>query len=121
MHQPHTGRLWCGDQRDEHRGRFLSSVKGGRLAEAAGKARQISLYISDVNNDDLSTVSSGLTLPGNTTRSDFDRIVAKYDLLDKFPRHVAALTLLQAHCLKCRRLKSMAHVRITCCSTIALP
>ncbi|MBK8315017.1 MAG: DUF4147 domain-containing protein [Acidobacteria bacterium] len=71
--------------------RFLSAVKGGRLAEAAAKAHQISLYISDVNNDDLSTVSSGLTLPGNTTRSDFDRIVAKYDLLDKFPRHVAEL------------------------------
>ena len=71
--------------------RFLSAVKGGRLAEAASKARQISLYISDVNSDDLSTVSSGLTLPSNATRADFDRIVAKYDLLEKFPPHVSAL------------------------------
>ncbi len=71
--------------------RFLSAVKGGRLAEAAAKAHQISLYISDVNSDDLSTVSSGLTLPGAATRDDFDRVVAKYDLLDKFPPHVAAL------------------------------
>lgn len=71
--------------------RFLSAVKGGRLAEAASKARQISLYISDVNSDDLSTVSSGLTLPSSATRNDFDRIVAKYNLLEKFPPHVAAL------------------------------
>lgn len=71
--------------------RFLSAVKGGRLAEAAAKARQISLYISDVNSDDLSTVSSGLTLPSTATRSDFDRIVTKYDLLAKFPPHVATL------------------------------
>ena len=71
--------------------RFLSAVKGGRLAEAASKARQISLYISDVNSDDLSTVSSGLTLPSSATRADFDRIVAKYHLLEKFPPHIAAL------------------------------
>lgn len=71
--------------------RFLSAVKGGRLAEAASKARQISLYISDVNSDDLATVSSGLTLPSTATRADFDRVVAKYDLLSKFPPHVAAL------------------------------
>jgi glycerate 2-kinase len=71
--------------------RFLSAVKGGRLAEAAAQARQVSLYISDVNSDDLSTVSSGLTLPSTATRADFDRIVAKYDLLNKFPPHVAAL------------------------------
>ncbi len=71
--------------------RFLSAVKGGRLAEAASSARQISLYISDVNSDDLSTVSSGLTLPSTATRADFDRIVAKYDLLNKFPPHVSAL------------------------------
>ncbi len=71
--------------------RFLSAVKGGRLAEAANRARQVSLYISDVNSDDLSTVSSGLTLPSHATRTDFDRIVAQYDLLQKFPPHVATL------------------------------
>ncbi len=71
--------------------RFLSAVKGGRLAEAAAKARQVSLYISDVNSDDLSTVSSGLTLPSIATRADFDGIVSKYDLLKQFPPHVAAL------------------------------
>ncbi|MFN7928798.1 MAG: DUF4147 domain-containing protein [Blastocatellia bacterium] len=71
--------------------RFLSAVKGGRLAAAANRTQQVSLYISDVNSDDLSTVSSGLTLPSQATRADFDRIVAKYDLLTQFPPHVAAL------------------------------
>jgi len=71
--------------------RFLSAVKGGRLAAAAPRSRQISLYVSDVNSDDLSTVSSGPTLPCLATRADFDRIVRRYDLLDKFPAHVSAL------------------------------
>jgi glycerate 2-kinase len=71
--------------------RFLSAVKGGRLAAAAPRSRQISLYVSDVNSDDLSTVSSGLTLPGVSTRADFDRVVERYDLLEKFPAHVSAL------------------------------
>lgn len=71
--------------------RFFSAVKGGRLAEAACKARQISFYISDVNDDDLATVSSGPTLQSSATRADFDRIVAKYDLLDRFPSHISEL------------------------------
>jgi hydroxypyruvate reductase len=71
--------------------RFLSAVKGGRLAAAAPRSRQISLYVSDVNSDDLSTVSSGPTLPSAATRADFDRVVERYDLLDKFPAHISAL------------------------------
>jgi glycerate 2-kinase len=71
--------------------RFLSAVKGGRLAAAAPRSRQISLYVSDVNSDDLSTVSSGLTLPAAATRADFHRVVERYDLLDKFPARVSAL------------------------------
>jgi len=71
--------------------RFLSAVKGGRLAAAAPRSRQISLYVSDVNSDDLSTVSSGLTLPSAATRADFERIVERYGLLDKFPARVSGL------------------------------
>ena len=41
--------------------RHLSAVKGGRLGEIASRARQISLYISDVNSDDLTSVASGTT------------------------------------------------------------
>jgi len=71
--------------------RFLSAVKGGRLAAAAPRSRQISLYVSDVNSDDLSTVSSGLTMPGAATRADFHNVVKRYGLLDKFPARVSAL------------------------------
>ena len=44
--------------------RKISQVKGGRLAEVGPIARQVSLYISDVNSHDLRTVASGPTLPG---------------------------------------------------------
>jgi len=71
--------------------RFLSAVKGGRLAGAAPRARQISLYISDVNSGDIATISSGPTAPSSLTRDDFNRIVARYDLLQKFPPHIAHL------------------------------
>ncbi len=71
--------------------RYLSAVKGGRLAAAAQRARQVSLYISDVNADDLSTVSSGPTLASAIPRAAFDEIVARYDLKNQFPPHVAAL------------------------------
>lgn len=71
--------------------RHLSAVKGGRLAAAAARAQQISLYISDVNSDDLSTVASGPTLPSGATLTDFARVIERYDLLAKFPPRVAAL------------------------------
>ncbi|MBS1787704.1 MAG: DUF4147 domain-containing protein [Acidobacteria bacterium] len=61
--------------------RNLSAVKGGKLAAAAPRSRQISLYISDVNSDDLTTVASGPTLPDSSTVEDFQRIVERYDLV----------------------------------------
>lgn len=68
--------------------RHLSAVKGGKLAAAAPRSRQISLYISDVNSDDLTTVASGPTLPDASTVEDFQRIVERYDLLKQFPANV---------------------------------
>lgn len=70
--------------------RHLSAVKGGKLAAAAPRSRQISLYISDVNSDDLTTVASGPTLPDSSTPENFQRIVQHYDLLNLFPPKVAA-------------------------------
>lgn len=69
--------------------RHLSAVKGGKLASAAPRSQQISLYISDVNSDDLTTVASGPTLPDNSTIEDFQRIVERYDLMNQFPASVA--------------------------------
>lgn len=71
--------------------RALSAVKGGRLAEVAGRARQISLIISDVNHDDLSTVSSGPTLAGAFSTAAFERILARYELRRHFPPRVVEL------------------------------
>lgn len=71
--------------------RYLSAVKGGRLAEIADHARQVTLIISDVNHDDLATVSSGPSLTGKTTRLEFERIVEQYSLLERFPAPVARL------------------------------
>lgn len=68
--------------------RHLSAVKGGKLAAAAPRSQQISLYISDVNSDDLTTVASGPTLPDSSTMEDFQRILARYDLLNQFPANV---------------------------------
>ncbi len=71
--------------------RHLSAVKGGRLAEAAPRSRQVSLYISDVNDDDLTSVASGPTLPSEATLDDFQRVIDKYSLLETLPPSVIAL------------------------------
>lgn len=71
--------------------RFLSAVKGGKLAAAAPASRQISLYISDVNDDDLATVASGPTIQSASNLDDFERVIAKYNLLENFPPAVRAL------------------------------
>lgn len=68
--------------------RHLSAVKGGKLAAAAPRSRQVSLYISDVNSDDLTTVASGPTLPDASTVEDFRQIVERYDLIGQFPANV---------------------------------
>ncbi|MBL8190157.1 MAG: DUF4147 domain-containing protein [Acidobacteria bacterium] len=68
--------------------RHLSAVKGGKLAAAAPRSRQVSLYISDVNSDDLTTVASGPTLPDASTAKDFRQIVERYDLINQFPANV---------------------------------
>jgi hydroxypyruvate reductase len=71
--------------------RYLSVVKGGGLAAAAARSQQLSLYISDVNSDDLATIASGPTIAGKATCDDFERILARYDLPNKFPPNVTAL------------------------------
>ncbi len=47
--------------------KHLSLVKGGRLAQACAPARILSLIVSDVVGDDLSSIASGPTVPDPTT------------------------------------------------------
>jgi hydroxypyruvate reductase len=47
--------------------KHLSALKGGRLAEAFAPADILSLVISDVVGDDLSSIASGPTVPDSST------------------------------------------------------
>jgi glycerate 2-kinase len=58
--------------------KHLSAIKGGRLALAAAPARVLTLAISDVPGDDLSTIASGPTVPDPTTCADALEIVERY-------------------------------------------
>jgi len=58
--------------------KHLSAIKGGRLALAAAPARVVTLAISDVPGDDLSTIASGPTVPDPTSCADALEIVDRY-------------------------------------------
>lgn len=71
--------------------KHLSAVKGGRMARAAGQARQVSIMISDVPDTALDSLASGPTLPDSSTVEDCYAISARYDLLPQFPPPVRDL------------------------------
>ena len=68
--------------------KHLSSVKGGRLAQAAYPAQVVTLIVSDVIGDPLAVIASGPTSPDNSTFAEAWAVIAKYGLQQKFPRHV---------------------------------
>ena len=68
--------------------KHLSAVKGGRLAAAAGRARKITLAVTDVPASKESALASGPTLPDPSTIADVERIVAQYDLRRRFPERL---------------------------------
>ena len=65
--------------------KHLSAVKGGRLAQAAFPAQQVSILISDVPDSTPDALASGPTMPDSTSVEDCYRIAEKYDLLKQFP------------------------------------
>ena len=65
--------------------KHLSAVKGGRLAQAALPAQQVSLLVSDVPDSTPDALASGPTMPDSTTVEDCYRITEKYELLKQFP------------------------------------
>ena len=71
--------------------KHLSSVKGGRLAQAAYPAQQVSILVSDVPDDTPDALASGPTMPDSTSIHDCERIAAKYNLIDQLPKSVADL------------------------------
>jgi len=67
--------------------KHLSKIKGGKLVENM-KCDGISLVMSDVQGDDLSSIASGTTYMDDTTYSDALDIIKKYKLERKIPLEV---------------------------------
>jgi glycerate 2-kinase len=71
--------------------KHFSAVKGGRLALAAGDAKQISTFISDVPLGQLDTLASGPTLIDSTTVEECLSILRDRNLIAQLPSSIAAL------------------------------
>ena len=71
--------------------KHLSAIKGGRLAQTAYPAQQVSILVSDVPDDTPDALASGPTMPDSTSILDCERIAARYDLVEQFPKSVADL------------------------------
>ena len=67
--------------------KHLSKIKGGKLVENM-KCQGIGLIMSDVENDDLSSIASGTTYMDNTTYQDAMDIIEKYRLKKRIPIEV---------------------------------
>jgi hydroxypyruvate reductase len=68
--------------------KHLSAIKGGRMAQAAARATQVSLLVSDVPDNSLDALASGPTMPDRSTVADCHAIAQRYDLLARFPEPV---------------------------------
>jgi hydroxypyruvate reductase len=73
--------------------KHLEKLKGGGLAAIAHPARTISLILSDVIDNDIASIASGITAPDPTTFSDALHIIHHYYLEKQIPS--AVLELLQ--------------------------
>jgi glycerate 2-kinase len=71
--------------------KHLSSVKGGRLAQAAFPAQQVSLLVSDVPDSTPDALASGPTIPDSTSVEDCYRIAEKHGLLAQLPHSAREL------------------------------
>jgi hydroxypyruvate reductase len=65
--------------------KHLSAVKGGRLAQAAFPAQQVSLLVSDVPDNTPDALASGPTMPDSTSEDDCYRIAEKHGLPTQLP------------------------------------
>jgi glycerate 2-kinase len=78
--------------------KHLSTVKGGRLAQAAFPAQQVSLLVSDVPDSTPDAVASGPTMPDSTSVEDCYRTAEKHGLVPQFPH--SARELFERHALE---------------------
>ena len=68
--------------------KHVSAVKGGRLAERAYPARQLTIFISDVPDDLPSMVASGPTMPDESTTEQAYEIAEQNKLAQHFPASI---------------------------------
>ena len=66
----------------------LSSIKGGKLAEACRAGRLIGLVISDVVGDPLDLIASGPTFPDPSTNADALAVLQQHGGPTAFPQRV---------------------------------
>jgi hydroxypyruvate reductase len=71
--------------------KHLSAIKGGRLAQAAYPAQQVSILISDVPDSTPDAIASGPSMPDSTSVEDCYRIAAQYGMIEEFSGSVRAL------------------------------
>ena len=71
--------------------KHLSEIKGGRLAQAAAPAQQVSVLVSDVPDTALDSLSSGPTIPDSSSVAGAYAIADKYGMVEKFPASVREL------------------------------
>ena len=70
--------------------KHLSKIKGGKLVKNM-KCQGVSLVMSDVEGDDLSSIASGTTYMDDTTYADALEIIDKYKIRWKIPSEVLKL------------------------------
>ena len=68
--------------------KHLSRLKGGGLARAAAPARVVSLVLSDVVGDELTTIASGPTVPDTTTFAQALAVLERCGVRDEVPAAV---------------------------------
>jgi glycerate 2-kinase len=73
--------------------KHLSAIKGGRLAQAAYPAQQVSVLISDVPDSTPDAIASGPSMPDSSSIADCYRIAAQYGMIAQFPQQVRTLFL----------------------------
>ncbi|MGA8213505.1 MAG: DUF4147 domain-containing protein [Candidatus Sulfotelmatobacter sp.] len=71
--------------------KHLSTVKGGRLAQAAFPAQQVSMLVSDVPDSTPDALASGPTMPDSTSVEDCYRIAERHGLSQQFPHSTREL------------------------------
>ena len=70
--------------------KHLSKIKGGNLLKMSFPAKVHSFILSDVIGDDLSSISSGPTVPDETSFNDVKKILIKYNLWNGIHKSIKA-------------------------------